>query len=403
MEKYAVKMQKKLRRGYTTGSCAAAGAYAAVTALLTGESPSRVKIRLPNEEEVTIFVQEAFTALPFLTKELRAGAVSFYVIKDAGDDPDVTHGMRVYVSALRMRSGEVELAHAFRDGRLWLTGGVGVGRVTKTGLEQDVGQAAINKVPRAMIFEAARAAMQRSERKLSDGEELLLIVSVPDGEALAKKTFNPQLGIVGGISILGTSGIVEPMSEAALIATIELETKQLLQQGQQDLIYVPGNYGEKYVEALFGRRVRTIQCSNFIGETIDLAAGYGASSLLLVGNFGKLVKLAGSIMNTHSRSADCRWEILVAHAALCGASQAGLLEMRQAITTDEMLTILQREGEAVYRAVLDDLLSEIDRHITKRAGKMKIGAILFSEKFGYLGETKHAAALCLRHEADRMR
>lgn len=470
----------------------------------------------------------------------------FATRKDAGDDPDVTNGteIRACIQVCKRASEKIvtsdagnlkagrymwqgkdseaagsmrknpEQTHASSretsvlvpegafvsaDGRLYLTGGVGVGRVTKPGLEQAVGQSAINRVPRQMIFDAVQQVLDAFEddekrrtegctpslemenklkhvdgkpdaeyirsKCLNEGNEksersekpcYLITISVPAGAELAQRTFNPMLGIEGGISILGTTGIVEPMSEAAIVATIETSIRQVLAMedaavsktetlrkeevsadqkaetseertaadeavgqlqspaahgkqteatgsGRKDdgdigrsarrILAVPGNYGQRYVEQQLGLRgVPVVEVSNYIGEAIDLAVSYGATDFLLVGNVGKLVKLAAGIMNTHSRVADGRWEIFAAHLALCGGTRAQVAAMRKATTTEEMLTRLEEMGLRV--PVMASIMGEIEAHMAHRIrGQMNFGVIVYSERFGRVGETAGAARL----------
>ena len=569
MNEFVFKNQKKLRCGLTTGTCAAACAQAAMLRLLTGQVRSEVTVRLP-ESRKRVQVDVAAAKLHAEIADNRAnrgtqqdsdgrsplqqaGSVKsdlrsseqlvtlavyptadggFATRKDAGDDPDVTNGTEIR-ACIQVCDVVVvpEGAFASADGRLYLTGGVGVGRVTKPGLEQAVGQSAINRVPRQMIFDAVQQVLDAFEddekrrtegctpslemenklkhvdgkpdaeyirsKWLNEGNEksersekpcYLITISVPAGAELAQQTFNPMLGIEGGISILGTTGIVEPMSEAAIVATIETSIRQVLAMedaavsktetlrkeevsadqkaetlirqvlamedaavsetqtlrkeevsadqktetseertaadeavgrlqspaahgkqkeltgsGRKDdgdigrsarrILAVPGNYGQRYVEQQLGLRgVPVVEVSNYIGEAIDLAVSYGATDFLLVGNVGKLVKLAAGIMNTHSRVADGRWEIFAAHLALCGGTRAQVAAMREATTTEEMLTRLEEMGLRV--PVMASIMGEIEAHMAHRIrGQMNFGVIVYSERFGRVGETAGAARL----------
>ena len=287
----------------------------------------------------------------------------------------------------------------FGDARypgLWLDGGQGIGRVTKAGLEQDIGYAAINKVPRAMIFEAVGGVMEQAEYQ----GKLLILVRIPAGEQLAEKTFNPMLGIRGGISILGTSGILEPMSEKAIVDTIETQIRQLCAQGEKRLLVTPGNYGQGYVSGYLGLNLeQSIKCSNYIGETLDLAAACGAEEVLLVGNIGKLVKLAAGIMNTHSRVADGRSEIMAVHTVLQGGTPAMAETLMNCITTEEMLEYLEEWG--LKEAVINGICEKIHFHAARRAGNsLRVGVMLFSEKYGFLGQTSDSEQILKRFRAD---
>ena len=398
MNEFVFKNQKKLRCGLTTGTCAAACAQAAMLRLLTGQVLSEVTVRLPESRKNPENTRVTLTVYPTTDG-------GFATRKDAGDDPDVTNGteIRAYVQVCDGMSVPAG-AFATADGRLYLTGGVGVGRVTKPGLEQAVGQSAINRVPRQMIFDAVQQVLE------DFGEDActscyLITISVPVGAELAQRTFNPMLGIEGGISILGTTGIVEPMSEAAIVATIESSIRQVLamedaavsgaetRQRKRRILAVPGNYGQRYVEQQLGLRgVPVVEVSNYIGEAIDLAVAYGATDFLLVGNVGKLVKLAAGIMNTHSRVADGRWEIFAAHLALCGGTQAQVAAMREATTTEEMLTRLEEMG--LRAPVMASIMEEIEAHLAHRIrGQMDFGVIVYSERFGRVGDTTDAERL----------
>ena len=360
---------KRMRCGYTTGTCAALAAAGAARLLLTGKAPESVSLLTPKGITVCVPLDEC-------RADGQAALAS--VIKDAGDDIDVTSGMPVVARVEKIPEGIV------------IDGGEGVGRVTKPGLDQPVGEAAINSVPRRMITQAVTEVCEQAGY---DGG-LLVTVSAPRGVELAKKTFNPQLGIVGGISILGTSGIVEPMSRQALIDTIAVEMRQAAAQGDGRLILTPGNYGEDYLAAQGWDKlgVPVVKCSNFIGQALDEAALQGFRDVLLVGHAGKLFKLAGGIMDTHSRSADCRTELLCAHAAVCGADTHTCRAVMQAATTDAAMDILDVAG--LQQAVLDSVCLAVDKHLQHRVGDAyRIGAVIFSNVRGRLCSTPDGDAL----------
>lgn len=304
------------------------------------------------------------------------------VEKDGGDDPDVTDGARIYVRVSRRE-----------DTALTVDGGAGVGRVTRPGLDQPPGTAAINSVPRRMI--AGQLAAAREDAGVHWG--LAAVVSVPDGAALARKTFNPRLGIEGGISILGTSGIVRPMSEAALVDSITLELEMAKAAGVQDLLVTPGNYGADYARDELGLDVDgAVSCSNYLGVAIDRAAGLGFKSFLLVGHLGKLVKTAGGAMNTHSGTADGRRETLAAHSALCGVDRALVRAVFGAASTDGALELLEPAG--LLGPVMDSVTWALYENLCLRAGEeLNIQAVVFSNRFGLLGQTPGAAELLARH------
>ena len=355
-----------LRCGYTTGTCAALAAAGAARLLLTGKAPETVRLTTPKGWAVELPPAECL---------LDGEKASCAVRKDAGDDPDVTDGCLIRAEVCRIPHG------------ITVDGGEGIGRVTKPGLDQPVGVAAINSVPRRMI----REAVEEVCTELDCGGGLSVVISVPGGGELAKKTFNPMLGIEGGISILGTSGVVEPMSEQALIETVRLSIRQAAALGNRRVILTPGSYGEAFLReyGLADRGIPIVKCSNFIGEALDAAVTENMESALLVGHIGKLVKLAGGIMNTHSRQADCRAELVTAHAALCGADKTLCRALMDAVTTDACLGLL--DEASLRESVLESLLASIQRHLERRtADKLRIGALLFSNVYGALGATKEA-------------
>ena len=334
--------------------------------------------------------------VPLKEAVLDVGEARCAVRKDAGDDPDVTDGCLVCAAVSRTEPETAQAAGADAGpGGIRIDGGEGVGRVTKPGLDQPVGAAAINAVPRRMIADAVKEVCD----ELGYDGGLSVVISVPGGAEIARRTFNPVLGIEGGISILGTSGIVEPMSEQALIDTVELALRQAAAldtgcRGEKRLILTPGSYGEKYLHAvgLDALGVPVVKCSNFIGEALDAAAVQGFSEVLLVGHVGKLVKLAGGVMNTHSAQADCRAELFTAHAALCGAEAPLCRALMEAVTADACLKLLADAG--LREKVLKSLLAAIQTHLDRRAaGRMKVGAAIFSNEYGALGETAEAGRM----------
>lgn len=358
--------RKKLRNGYTTGTCAAIAAKAAAEMLFIQEELEQEFIETPKGVRVTVTLHHI---------ERKQNSVSCAVQKDAGDDPDVTNGIFVYAMVELTEMKEIVV-----------DGGVGVGRVTKPGLSQKIGEAAINPVPKAMI--KAEVEKVFKEQKYQGGAKVM--ISVPEGEIIAKKTLNPQLGIVGGISILGTSGIVEPMSEQALLDTIQTELNVKKAEGVKHLIITPGNYGEDFIrQKLQLDLTQAVKCSNFVGQTIDMAVDTGFESILLVGHIGKFVKLAAGIMNTHSHQADGRMEIFTAHAALAGAPLNILQALMECISTDEAVRILTEAG--CLERTMEGIVEKVEFHITKRCEEqVLIGAVLFSNVYGILGQTTKA-------------
>ncbi len=441
-DQFVMKKNKKLRCGYTTGSCAAAAAKAAAVMLLTGRicrrvelaTPKGILLHLPVEEQKIEYEEQNMEyrgeAAPEKTdsggasgqkaesaagrKAVRAfGAVRKY----GGDDPDATDGILIcaeaeYITeygreAEAARGAEVsteqnslpaECAPKERSApssgpqshpRVVIDGGAGVGRVTKPGLEQPVGAAAINRVPREMITREVLSVCE--EYGYQSG--LRITVSVPEGEETAKKTFNPHIGILGGISILGTSGIVVPMSEEALIASIRVEMKQKLANGEKYLLITPGNYGADFIrrkelsQSLDAEH--SMKCSNYVGETVDMAAELGAKGILFVAHIGKFIKVSGGIMNTHSAHADCRTEMMAAQAMRAGTSPETVRRLLDANTTEEAVDILEQAG--MLEPAVHEITERIRFHLQKRCrGEISTEVILFSSQHGYLGETAGA-------------
>ena len=372
-EHYVRSGQKLLRCGYTTGTCAALGAAGAARLLLTGRTPDSVVLRTPKGLVVEV--------APLFCRLTAAGA-ECAIEKDGGDDVDVTTGLAI-VATVELRPESPDIC---------IDGGVGVGRVTKPGLDQPVGAAAINHVPRQMITDALR----REAASADYHGGFAVTLSIPEGEAVAKRTFNPHIGVTGGLSILGTSGIVEPMSQQAILDTIQLEMNQAaLRAGNpKRLILAPGNYGLDYLHETYPdfAAIPVVKTSNFIGDTLDMAASAGFEEVLLVGHVGKLVKVAGGILNTHSHTADCRTELFCTHAALCGAGRDTCAALYDAATTDACLDILDAAG--LRAPVLESLLQAIQLHLDRRAADaFRVGAVLFSNQHGPLGLTPTAKEL----------
>ena len=346
---------KLLRCGYTTGSCAAGAAKAAVKMLLTGGRVDSVALDTPKGIRLT---------LDILEQEWDSASASCAVRKDSGDDPDVTAGILVFARAEKTASG------------ITIDGGEGVGRVTRPGLDQPVGAAAINSTPRRMITE--NVAQICREAGYDGG--IAVTVSIPMGRELASRTFNPRMGIEGGISVLGTSGIVEPMSNQALVDTIALELRQLAARGVHRLLLTPGNYGQDFAAAKLHLNVgECVSCSNFIGDAINAAVECGFKEILLVGHIGKLVKLGIGQTNTHSSAGDGRMETLTACALLCGADLDTLHRVVDSVTTDAALEILQEAGlkDAVCALLGQRIQATLERRVPPG---VEMGYVLFTNR-----------------------
>lgn len=421
MENFVYRDKKKLRCGYTTGTCAALAAKAAVRRLLWGSWSGTEEIVTPKGVPVRTEILERSAG----EGEDGGKWAQCAVKKDAGDDFDVTDGILVYARAEflagRKAQGDVppdapDKAEDF-PWKIEIDGGEGVGRVTKPGLDQPVGAAAINSVPRRMIREAVTEVLE----EWTEPAGIRITISVPAGRAAAEKTFNPILGITGGISILGTSGIVEPMSEEALVDTIRAHLRVLRAEGREKAVLVPGNMGENYLRRYLRERsggltgsvlkpegetpaggtrqelpdweedilASVVICSNFIGKSIDIAGELGFSRLLLAGHLGKLVKLGNGIMNTHSREGDGRMDTLLSCALSAGGELPLLKKIQGANTTNEAVSFLREAG--ILEETVRILLDRIGAHLRRRAMEsLTIGVVLFGETGEVLGETKEA-------------
>lgn len=376
MEQYIIKDGKQLRLGYTTGSCAAAAAKAAAWMLLSGKEKDSVSLLTPKGIALHLQVEKITFGENF---------VSCAIEKDSGDDPDVTKGALIFAE---VRKTDIP--------GITIDGGFGVGRVTKPGLDQPVGNAAINSVPRRMISENVQEVMDTWEYPGG----LSVTISVPLGQELAKKTFNPRLGIVGGISILGTTGIVEPMSETALIETIRVELTQKRANGADYVLLTPGNYGAEFIRDVLKLDPNlAVQTSNFIGDSIDICKELGFRGALLIGHIGKLVKLGGNMMNTHSKYGDCRLPILASCAGAEGLPPAQIARMLECVSCDDGLKILTEEN--LVQPTMRRLIFAIHYNLQYRAGDaLEMGCATFSKEYGMLGTSPNAEALAQKILAD---
>jgi cobalt-precorrin-5B (C1)-methyltransferase len=303
-----------LRAGVTTGTCAACAAKAAVTLLYNLQDIDAVELDTPAGFRVS---------LPLEICQRRAGWAKAGVRKFAGDDPDVTDKVLVIAEARKLPTGEIRLS-----------GGEGVGRVTKPGLALPPGEWAINPEPRKQIRSAVQSV-------LPEGQGVEIIISIPGGAELARRTLNPELGIVGGISILGTTGIVEPMSSDAFKRSLIPQIDVALAMGQRTLILTPGKMGKRNALTRFAMTPEAVVVtSNFIGYMLKACAAKGVEGALLFGHVGKLCKVAAGITDTHSKVADARREVLVAHSALQGLPLVALTDLMHHNTAEESAAYL---------------------------------------------------------------
>ncbi len=371
-ELFREKDEKKLRCGFTTGSCAAAASKAALIMLITGSDIFNVRIMTPKKI--------AFNAeIVDIKRDTKEGSVTCGVIKDGGDDPDVTTGSTINAKA-----------EFVPEKGFFIEGGEGVGRITKPGLDQPVGEAAINSVPRKMITENIASVLD--EYGITD-KGVLVTISVPGGEELAKKTFNPKLGITGGISILGTTGIVEPMSDEALLQTIRTEISVRKAEGKKVLMVAPGNYGITFLSQVYGiDENNVVMSSNFVYDTLQIAAEKGFERLLFAGHIGKLVKVADGIKNTHSRYGDHRMEILTRLSKECMSEKAFELikdKVPECVMTDEAVRLINEtgEGDKVFRKMAKDIKANLESFSD---GKIEAEVIVFSNENNELVSTDEA-------------
>jgi cobalt-precorrin-5B (C1)-methyltransferase len=363
-ESYKLIDGKKLRRGYTTGSCAAAAAKGAAAALLfVGGAGGICAIATPAGKRFTPRLYDLA-----LGDEDAVCAVR----KDGGDDPDITSGCLVYARVKKRR-----------EQGFIIDGGEGVGRITLPGLDQPVGAAAINSVPRRMIADALREIREASG--FAGG--LSVRISIPDGEKLAERTFNKRLGIVGGLSILGTTGIVEPMSDTAFCDSIKVELSMLRAMGYDALTLTPGNIGLDFLAKHYPD-IRPVKCANFIGESISLAAEAGFEQVLIAGHIGKLVKLVTNSFNTHSKYGDARQFVFAAFAAMYGAGSGITAELLRCATSESAIDILQKSGlmEPVLKEIFAATRRHLDEFCARRLYKLRCEALFFSSKHGFLGK-----------------
>lgn len=336
------------RRGITTGTCAAAAAKGAALLAISGKKQERVTVRLPGGQ---------WLAVPVAQNEPLPGGAMAVVIKDGGDDPDVTNGLSI-VAKVWPRPGP----------GIILIAGPGVGLVTKPGLPVPPGEAAINPVPRQMILSSVAEVL--------GGAGALVEISVPGGEEVAGKTMNPHLGILGGISILGTTGIVEPMSEEGFKSSLVCRVKQVKALGSPAIVLVPGRSGERIaVESLGVPREMVAQMSNFVGYMLEAAAAEGFRSILLLGHLGKLVKVAGGSFHTHNRVSGGRMETLAAWLGVLGAPPGFLREILAQATTEGAVALIKSRG---YEEVFSLLAGEAERkcRLYLRGAPVQVGVAL---------------------------
>ncbi len=369
MDRFIEKNGKKLRYGFTTGTSAAAAAKAAAFMLSNDVQIDSIEIDTPKGWILEI---------PIIEVERTADYVKCCVVKDAGDDPDVTHGMKFYA--------KVSWADEYK-----LMGGIGIGKVTKPGMQVPIGDPAINPVPRKMIYEGVHSVIPKDKT-------VCVEISAPKGVERCKRTFNPKLGIIGGISIIGTSGIVEPMSEDALKDTMKVELRVLLASGHSDVIFSPGNFGRDFAKANGLNSEMLVKTSNFIGFMMDEAEKQGVKKILWVGHLGKMVKVAGGIFQTHSSYSDGRMEVLTANLALMDAPLRLCEKVMASNTTDEAVEYIREFG---YDEVFNILANKVSQRCKFRAGNnIDVATVLFTKTHGFLGQCSLAESMKERFKVE---
>ncbi|MDU1540692.1 MAG: cobalt-precorrin-5B (C(1))-methyltransferase CbiD [Paeniclostridium sordellii] len=369
MEEYVYIDGKKYKRGYTTGSCATAAAKAASYMLLTKFPIEVINIDTPKGIPLNLKVENI---------NIQDDYVECSIRKDGGDDIDATHNMHIYARAEFIDSKEIII-----------TGGNGVGRVTKKGLGIEIGESAINKTPRNMINNEVR-------KVIGEDKGVKITIFAPEGELIAKKTFNPRLGIVGGISIIGTTGIVEPMSDEGWKKSLSIELEMKKAQGMDKIILVPGNHGEMFIKETLGIDIKYIvRTSNFIGYMLKEAQRIGFKKILMAGHLGKYVKIAGGIFNTHSKVADARNEILLANLALMNAPFELIKKVNECLTTEEFIEIINSKEceryKEIYNILSNKCRERIDIYLNDE--EIDVEVMIFSMEKELLGQSEKASDL----------
>lgn len=369
MEEYVYIDGKKYKRGYTTGSCATAAAKAASYMLLTKFPIEVINIDTPKGIPLNLKVENI---------NIKDDYVECSIRKDGGDDIDATHNMHIYARAEFIDSKEIII-----------TGGNGVGRITKKGLGIEIGESAINKTPRNMINNEVR-------KVIGEDKGVKITIFAPEGELIAKKTFNPRLGIVGGISIIGTTGIVEPMSDEGWKKSLSIELEMKKAQGMDKIILVPGNHGEMFIKETLGIDIKYIvRTSNFIGYMLKEAQRIGFKKILMAGHLGKYVKIAGGIFNTHSKVADARNEILLANLALMNAPFELIKKVNECLTTEEFIEIINSKEYEGYKEIYDILSNKCRERINIYLNdeEINVEVMIFSMEKELLGQSEKASDL----------
>ncbi|MFL8675896.1 cobalt-precorrin-5B (C(1))-methyltransferase CbiD [Clostridioides sp. GD02404] len=403
MEEYVYIDGKKYRRGYTTGSCATGASKAAVYMLITKNKIDTINIDTPKGIPLSLKVDNINISNTFVECSIK---------KDGGDDIDATHTMDIYARAeivskndndkdyLTLCDIDSVSTNSESQNELYkyirVYGGIGIGVVTKKGLSVDVGKPAINPTPLKMINEEIRKLVGSNfESILGDNKVLKITIFAPQGETVAKKTFNPRLGIVGGISIIGTTGIVEPMSDEGWKKSLSIELQMKKEQGLDKIILVPGNHGEQFIREKLNLDIKyVVRTSNFVGYMIKEAQRIGYKKILMAGHIGKFIKLSAGIFNTHSKVADARSEILVANLALMGAKYEFLNKINQCLTSEEAIDIINNsEYKQVYNILSNKCRDRVKEYLNEESDDIDVEVMIFSMDKSLLGKSDNTDAL----------
>ncbi len=373
MEEYVYIDGKKYKRGYTTGSCAAAASKASVYMLLTKEKIYDINIDTPKGIPLTLSVRNI---------EISDDYAICSIEKDGGDDIDATHKMNIFAKA--------ELIDNLDDEEILVTGGKGIGLVTKKGLSVEVGKHAINPIPMKMIKSEVKNVIREKEDFTENNKSIKITIFAPEGEEIAKKTFNPRLGIVGGISILGTTGIVEPMSEEGWKKSLSIELEMKRAQGLDKIILVPGNHGEEFIREHLKIDIHNcVRMSNFVGYMLNEAKRLGFKKILMAGHIGKFIKISAGIFQTHSKVCDARNEIMIANLALLGADLDFLNKINECVTTEGAVEIIDDSRyKDIYNILCDKCRNRVEQYLNE--DDIEVGIYMFRMDKSLLGKSANA-------------
>ena len=336
--------KRSLRTGYTTGTCAAAATKAALSALVSGNKLPKVNVSLPKDKHIVIDI----AWIKFVNEK----SVTASVIKDGGDDPDVTNGAEIWSTVSLLESSN----------KIMIDGGIGVGRVTKPGLGLEIGKAAINPTPLKMINQAIGEILEKQQKNRYG---LSILISVPKGEEIAKRTDNPRLGIIGGISILGTTGIVIPYSTASFAASIRQSIDVSIAMGSDSVILTTGGRSEDFARGIFGNSVADhayIQIGDFIGFSIKQCAIKKIKKAYVIGFIGKLTKMAMGVKQTHVKGSNVDMNFLATLANRCGANKELVKKIKLANTARHVGELIDQSGLSMF---YDVLCEEVYNHLSK--------------------------------------